>query len=50
MTVGMTMAVGVPVVVTMVVGMGHPNMLYYNITGVHALAPDTKPTAGLICG
>lgn len=35
---GMTMTVGVPV--GMVVGMGvrHPEMLYYNITDVHALA------------
>ena len=30
------MAVGMPVVMSMVVGMGHPTMLYYNITKVHA--------------
>ena len=45
---GVTMGVGVPVVVSMVVGMGvsHPEMLYYNITGVHG--PKPKPIA--LCG
>jgi hypothetical protein len=43
------MAMGVCMVVFMAVGMGvnHQNMLYYNITGVHALArPAGPPSRG----
>jgi hypothetical protein len=44
----MAMGMNMPVIMQMAVGMGgrgHPEMLYYNITGVHQ-SPPTK-AAGL---
>jgi hypothetical protein len=48
---GRTMGVGVAVVVTVIVGMGvgHSQLLYYNITGVHVWAFSQGPPTEASC-